>query len=89
MYFYFTNLKNKIMIQKNLTIVQLTDGTSQVSGNCVFTGESYLCQVPTAGLKLWQSGAPIQAAMPTVPAEEREFLISGISPNGWKKTFGD
>ena len=77
------------MIQKNLTVKQLSDGFSQVSGNCAFTGENYSCKVPTTGLEIWQSGAPIQGAMPNVPAEEREFLISGISPNGWRKTFGD
>lgn len=77
------------MWKKNLQIEQLSDGTSRVSGNCVFTGESYECRIPTAGLQAWQSGTPIQRALPEVPAEEREFLISGISPLGWRKTFGD
>jgi hypothetical protein len=77
------------MNKKNLKVEQLGDGFSRVSGRCVFTGESYECTVPTVGLQAWQSGAPIQWALPDVPAEEREFLISGISPSGWQKTFGD
>lgn len=44
--------------------------------------------VPSEGFARWQAGEPIQRAMPEVPAEEREFLISGISPNGWHKAFG-
>lgn len=37
----------------------------------------------------WVSGMHIQDAMPNVPAEEREFLISGITPEEWKATFGN
>lgn len=61
---------------------------TRVSGTCTFTGESYSVVVPSEGFARWQAGEPIQRAMPEVPAEEREFLISGISPNGWHKAFG-
>jgi hypothetical protein len=27
--------------------------------------------------------------MPSLSTEEREFIISGISPAGWKKAFGE
>lgn len=36
----------------------------------------------------WEAGMHIQDAMPNVPAEEREFLISGITPEEWVATFG-
>jgi hypothetical protein len=56
---------------------------------CVFTGKEYEVIVPTDGLDRWLCGALIQEAMPTVNAEDREFLISGISPEGWNSTFGE
>ena len=75
--------------KKNLMVTESeTPGMANVKGNCVFTGEEYQCSVPLTGLKKWQGGEPIQTAMPNVSADDREFLISGISPAGWKGTFG-
>tara|TARA_R110002124_G_scaffold45165_2_gene137034 strand:- start:429 stop:653 length:225 start_codon:yes stop_codon:yes gene_type:complete len=34
---------------------------------------------------LWQRGMLIQDAMPDVPVDEREFLISGIYPGEWEE----
>jgi hypothetical protein len=42
--------------------------------------------VPTAGLFAWQSKR-IQDALPDTSLEDREFLLSGISPAGWDKMF--
>lgn len=35
----------------------------------------------------WQSGSYIQDAMPHLSADDREFLISGITPDEWNKAF--
>ena len=67
----------------------LPDGTTRIVGRCAFTKEIFECTVPTAGFERWRAGERIQLAMPTVHGDIREFLISGISPAGWKKTFGD
>ena len=40
-------------------------------------------------LTAWMNGALIQQAMPNVGPEEREFLISGITPTEWQDTFGE
>jgi hypothetical protein len=64
------------------------DGTTTVTGKCTFTGEEYSCTVPSQGLKRFLEGEHAQTAMPTVSRDDREFLISGISPAGWKKHFG-
>ena len=64
------------------------DGTTTVSGKCVFTGEEYSCTVPTEGLRRFLDGEHAQTALSTVPADDREFLISGISPKGWSNSFG-
>ena len=35
-----------------------------------------------------RSGRLIQDIMPDISADEREFLISGITPDQWDETFG-
>lgn len=36
----------------------------------------------------WESGELIQNAMPNISAEEREFIMTGISPTEWQDSFG-
>lgn len=45
--------------KKNHQITDNGDGTSTVTGNCVFIGERYSCRVPTQGLIAWQRGERI------------------------------
>ena len=40
-------------------------------------------------LASWRAGMHIQNAMPNVSAEDREFLISGITPEEWIEEFGE
>jgi hypothetical protein len=35
----------------------------------------------------WQDGRNIQDCFPTLTADEREFLISGATPEEWSDTF--
>lgn len=37
----------------------------------------------------WQGGELIQNAMPDLTPDQREFLITGITPKEWKETFGE
>ena len=57
--------------------------TSSLSGK-VNTRE---IDVTDAQIMLWQSGVHIQDAMPNVPAEEREFIMTGITPEEWDEAF--
>ncbi len=57
-------------------------------GNCRITGIHYKVRVPAAALFEYRQGARIQDAMPMVSSEDREFLLSGVSPAGWDKMFG-
>ena len=67
-----------------------TDGSSVIiSGKCVFTGEIYVVIAKKSEYLKWQQGEVIQRAMPSLSKDDREFLISGISPKGWKQAFGD
>jgi hypothetical protein len=40
-------------------------------------------------LAAWGRGALIQNAMPHLSAEQREFLMTGITPEDWETTFGE
>ncbi len=62
-------------------------GRIECSANCVVTGQPYAVTVSTAGLLAYRGGALMQNCFPDLPAEEREFLISGTSPDGWKEIF--
>lgn len=70
--------------------VDFGDGTALVMGKCVVTGEPFSVEVPSFGLHQWLEGKTlIQDALPNTSPEEREFLITGTSPKGWKELFGD
>lgn len=36
----------------------------------------------------WKAGTLIQNAMPNLTADEREFLMTGITAKEWEATFG-
>lgn len=63
--------------------------TYTFTGNCIVTGKPHSVTVPAAGLFAYRQGASIQSAFPGLSAEDREFLISGTSPEGWREMFGD
>jgi hypothetical protein len=49
------------------------------------TGLTHTREVPVteAQLNAWYDGARIQDAMPNLSAEDREFILSGITPEEW------
>lgn len=59
-----------------------------ITGHCFVTQKPYSVTVPISGLALWLTGTLIQDAMPDVPKEDREFLVSGTSPEGWNSLSG-
>jgi len=54
---------------------------------CPFTGDTVMMDLPvTVGqVRQWKSGTLIQHAMPHLTDQEREFLISGITPLIWQE----
>ena len=40
-------------------------------------------------LNKWRGGALIQDVLPHLTPDEREFLISGSTPDDWENLFGD
>jgi hypothetical protein len=56
-----------------------------------FTGKMHTIDIPVTEEQLanWRLGALIQNAMPNLTAAEREFLMTGITPEEWALTFGE
>lgn len=48
---------------------------------------SWEIDVTDAQLEAWLSGTLIQKAMPHLSADEREFIMSGITPSEWEDIF--
>lgn len=55
------------------------------------TGITHIRDIPDLTqemLDAWESGMLIQDAMPTLSAGDREFLMTGITPEEWDEAFG-
>ena len=44
-------------------------------------------EVTQEQLSSWESGTLIQNAMPHLSADEREFIMTGITPEEWDSAF--
>ena len=67
--------------RKDLTM--LITRTSPFSGNT----NSMEIEVTQEQLSSWESGVLIQNAMPNLSADEREFIMTGITPAEWDSAF--
>ena len=59
---------------------------------CPFDGSVNVRYVEGAspeGLAAWKNGALIQDALPEVSPEDREFIMTGITPSMWNHIFGE
>jgi hypothetical protein len=75
-----------------MSVVDLENGDYLIEGTCVVTDEYFEVQVPRTIQDYIDRKDPsklIQDYLPNESPETREFLISGISPMGWKQIFGD
>ena len=57
---------------------------------CPFTQKINTREIPVTPqqLQAWQAGELVQDAMPNLSPDDREFLITGITPEMWDQTFG-
>lgn len=39
-------------------------------------------------MRRWDSGELVQKVFPHLTADQREFLMTGMTPEDWKATFG-
>jgi hypothetical protein len=60
---------------------------TKVSG---FTGKVHTLDIPCTQEQIneWQAGALIQRAMTNLTADQREFLMTGVTAEEWSETFG-
>ncbi len=62
---------------------------------CPFTGVFNTMELPLTeqeyakAMDKREAGALIQVAFPTLNAEQREFVKTGITPEMWTKIFGE
>ena len=76
-------------MNRNLELSEEPDGRVRLSGRCVVTGKPYSVVAPLAGVfDYFVRGRNIAESLPDLPKPEREFLISGTSPEGWIQMFG-
>ena len=52
----------------------------KVSGKCIITGEKISLSLSKKGWDKYIKGGYVQDCFPELSADDREFLISGISP---------
>jgi len=72
----------------NLTATVQEDGRIRLGGPCVVTGREHSVVVSREGvLAYFQRGMTARKAFPELAKEDREFLISGTSPEGWEMLF--
>jgi len=54
-----------------------------------FSGNTNVMEIDVTQEQLssWESGVLIQNAMPNLSADEREFIMTGITPEEWDSAF--
>jgi len=63
--------------------------TSPITGNLNEVEIPMSIEAYALGMAQWRRGALIQDAFPTLKAEIREFIMSGITPKEWDELFTD
>jgi hypothetical protein len=62
-----------------------------ITKTCMMTGSVNTLDIPVTQSQIdaWQGGLLIQEAMPNLSADDREFLMTGITPQVWDAEFGE
>ena len=65
--------------------------THKIQKTSPITGEINVMEMTfnIADFRAWECGELIQNAMPYLSADEREFLMTGMTPEDWANTFGE
>ena len=58
---------------------------------CPFTGAKNTMEIDVTAAQMldWECGTLIQYAMPNLNADEREFIMTGITPQIWDDVMSD
>ncbi len=62
-----------------------------ITKKCPITGtvNTRFIDVLPLQVECWQAGACIQDAMPSLSVDDREFMLSGITPEVWENYFAE
>ena len=62
-----------------------------VNKRSMVSGKWHVMELPVTKdqIRRWMSGEFIQNAMPNLDDEQREFLMTGITPDEWNSNFGE
>lgn len=62
----------------------------QITKRSIFSGIENTREIDVTEEQLdkWQGGAFIQNVMPHLSADDREFLMTGVTPEEWSRMFG-
>lgn len=65
--------------------------TMKVRRKSGLTGNTSIMEIAVNPMQIfaWQNGELIQNAMPNLSADEREFIMTGITPDEWASVFGE
>ena len=63
----------------------------QITRTSIFSGNTntMIINVTPSQMSDWEQGMLIQDAMPQLTPDEREFIMSGITPKEWADNFGE
>jgi hypothetical protein len=63
----------------------------QITKRSPFSGKEHTMDIDVtkSQLKSWKDGKMIQDAFPHLTADEREFLLTGITKEEWDAEFGE
>ena len=63
----------------------------KITRTSMFSGIERTLDLPITEAQLsdWTNGTLIQKAMPELTADEREFIMTGVTAEEWSNEFGD
>jgi len=70
-------------------VQQLTPTICRITKICTVKKEPYSVDVVEREYEIWRNGAVIQRVMPQLDANQREFIISGLTPAEFDALYAD
>ena len=63
----------------------------KITRKSLLTGKTHTREIDITAeqIEQWKAGKHIQWLCPQLSADDREFLISGATPEEWEEAFGD
>ena len=81
--------KPQLIPFKHKRFFEICNTKVRIFGRCEVTDNDFEMFVPIDQFYCFlQEDKTISDAMPDVSKEEREFLLTGTSPDGWKQLWG-